>query len=77
MAIDIYQKNFKRGFDVKRFRIWMVLLGGFLGGLAGAGIGLGFDKLGDKFRWYESEDESARTRKRFPFADDSYYYNRF
>jgi len=46
----MYQKNFKQGFDVERFRWGMVVLGGFLGALVGAILGFGLDRLGE--RWW-------------------------
>ncbi|MDO8516720.1 MAG: hypothetical protein Q7S33_01215 [Nanoarchaeota archaeon] len=74
MAIDIYQANFKKGFDVKRFRAGMVILGSFLGGLVGAGAGAGLDKLGDKFNWY---GKGRREERYLPYSRDPYYFNRF
>lgn len=51
---DIYQANFKKGFEVDRFRTSMIFLWSFLGTIAGAGAGLGLgygiDKLKENFQ---------------------------
>ncbi len=47
---NMYKYNFKNGFDVNRFRGEMVLLWGLIGGLSGALVGYGIDKLGNYLR---------------------------
>lgn len=47
-----YNVNIKEGLDVDMFRWHCILLWGLFGALAGAGLGFGIDKIGDKYRWY-------------------------
>jgi hypothetical protein len=47
-----YALNISRGFDIKGFRTGMVFLWAFLGSLAGAGLGLGINWLGDNTSIY-------------------------
>ncbi|MFH1174983.1 MAG: hypothetical protein V1725_07665 [archaeon] len=52
-AFGLYEQNFKNGFDVRRFRPWMVVLWSFLGVSGGLGIGALADVLiGSKERYY-------------------------
>ncbi len=49
---ELYQRNFKNGFEVDRFRLWLVALLSLAGAAGGAVVGFGLDIAGDKFRWY-------------------------
>lgn len=59
-AQEIYSRNFKNGFDVKRFRIGMVFLFGAIGLLAGTVAGFVWNWAGDKFNWYGQENKRYR-----------------
>ncbi|VVB79008.1 Uncharacterised protein [uncultured archaeon] len=56
---ELYEKNFTKGFEMERFRGWMVALcsifSGLVGSGAGLGAGVGIEKLRerdlDKFSW--------------------------
>lgn len=48
---EIYAKNFKKGFDVKRFRAGIVALAALLGAFAGGLLGAGWDWLGKRRGW--------------------------
>ncbi len=52
---NMYNYNFKNGFDVNRFRGEMILLWGLIGGLSGALVGYGIDKLGNYLRKNNSD----------------------
>lgn len=53
---EIYSHNFKRGFDVNRFRGYVMILGVLFGGLAGGALGLATDKIGDRV-WYRKRED--------------------
>lgn len=68
LAKEIYQRNFKEGFDVERYRTGMVVLYGVLGLIAGALLGLGVDRAGEKFNlWREkkSADNNSKYMKSY------------
>ncbi len=50
LASDLYQKNFKGGFDVKGYRVGAAMLYGLFGLLAGIGLGAAVDSLADKYQ---------------------------
>ena len=57
MAKTMYTKNFKNGFDIERFRTSVVLGSAIAGLLLGIGIGVGLDKIGNKYEWYRKRNE--------------------
>jgi hypothetical protein len=57
LATQMYQKNFKGGFDIKGYRAGMVVLYGFLGLILGGLAGYGVDRAGEKWKlWGKKED---------------------
>jgi hypothetical protein len=58
IAKTMYKENFPQGFEVDRFREYMLALWGLVGMVAGAAAGFGLDRAGQKFDWYKD----ARTK---------------
>jgi hypothetical protein len=52
IAREIYNKNFKNGFDIQGYRLWLMCLMTLLGAGIGGAIGAGLDYLGNEKRWY-------------------------
>lgn len=62
-AKECYAKNFKAGFDVKRFRWPMVAFSGLLGLIGGALAGFGIDYAGKRFQWWGAESQPRFSRR--------------
>ena len=54
-ARAMYDKNFEKGINSRPFRGYMPFLMGFLGMIAGAGLGFVADEVGKRFKWYETK----------------------
>jgi hypothetical protein len=53
MSRAMYTQNFKNGFDVDPYRIWMVAIWGFAAMIGGGLIGKALDHFGHRKGWYE------------------------
>lgn len=54
LSREFYSLNMKAGFDVDRYRWWVVLLGFAFGAIGGGLLGKLWDYLGDRYGWYNS-----------------------
>jgi len=54
---EIYNQNFKNGFDVQGYRWYLVLLLTLLGAGIGAAAGAGLDYLGNEHNWYSKKGD--------------------
>jgi hypothetical protein len=64
LSQELYQKNFQGGFEVDRFRTYMIPLWAMLGIAVGGGLGAGINFVTDKYR---SKRDAQSSRDHFTF----------